>query len=217
MSDEGREDWLVERFERIGAVELGHFVAISGLHFDRYVVKDLVTSYPRLLDELANHMVLINDRQWAGKVDLVVAPAVGAVVLGGMLANHLNCRFVFTEKDSEDNHKIRDSLSGLIRGSRVLVSEDIVTSGKTVLEVASLVSDQGAVVVGASVLWVRGKDVRTVFPVVSLINKVLPDWDEKVCPLCKRFQPIRTDLGHGGEFLAMYGTDPINWPANKLS
>lgn len=216
VSDEGRENWLIERLEKIGAIQSGHFVGKSGLHLDRYVVKDLITSDPVLLDELANLSVLINDRNWGNQVELVVSPAIGAIVLGGMVAHHLGCRFAFTEKDSDGVHKIRDSFRKLVRpNSKVLVVEDIITSGNTVREVVSLVRDQGAYVIGASALWVRGKDVTTDFHLVSLIQKTLPDWSEESCPLCKDRVPFKLELGHADDFLSKYGATPSWWPANR--
>lgn len=212
---EEREDWLVERFERVGAIERGHFVGKSGRHLNTYVVKDMITKDPVLLDELANLLVLQNDRHWSVSVGMVVSPAAGAILLGGMVAHHLGCNFVFTEKDGQGRHSFRPSFSQLLPESKVLIVEDIVTSGGTISEVADLVSSYGANIVDTAALWVRGKEIKFSFPIKSLVKVDLPDWDEKFCPLCAKKELIRTDYGHGKEFLETYGSYPPDWPANK--
>lgn len=216
VSDNGREDWLIERFERGGVIHLsGHFVGKSLFHLDCYVDKDVVTSDPMFMDELANLLVMMNDREWVGKVDLVVAPAVGAILFGGMLAHHLGCRFAFTEK-IDQRQNLRSSFVQLIKQeTRVLIAEDIITKGGTIAQVADEVIKLGGAVVGAAVIWNRGR-AELGFSVRSVISRELPAWEEEKCQLCKEKVPINSQLGHGSDFLLKYGEDPENWPANKM-
>lgn len=219
VEESAREDWLMSMFVRTGALRThGHFVLNSGLHSVSYVDKDSLTYDPSLLHQLANYLVFMNARYFVD-VSLVISPASGAILFGGMVAHQIGCSFAFTEKDSRGNHFFRPSfLEKLDPGNNVLIVEDVVTKGTTIKQIVDILEslaidvnvqtaciwDRSTVPVPLHLQWLR-----------SVVRKSLPEWDERECILCREGREINTVLGHGREFLNKYGSDPMNWPANN--
>jgi len=217
LAEEEREDWFISRFEKYGAVVLkGHFVGASGVHFDCYIDKDLINSDPVFVEELANFLVLVNNDRWMNQIDLVIAPASGAILFGGFIAYHLSCNFAFTKK-LDGQEVLRPSFRKLVRKDcRILIAEDIMNRAKSVREVAAEVQriNPSAKIVGAAVIWDRG-GVELPFPTRAVVSKRLPFWEAKNCDLCRRKIKINPELGHGREFLEQFSLNPSYWPANK--
>ncbi len=213
----GNEAWFISRFEQTGAImKSGHFVGKSGLHLDSYVENDLITSEPELVSELVSTLVSIHSKAWFDRVDLVIAPAGGAELFGGMLALEIGCKFAFTVKQ-EGKQTLQRSFYRLVQGRiRVLLADDILTTGETLRELARAVESFEAEVVGAAVIWKRS-DPNLDYPIAAIVDKKLPNWSEESCILCQQGVRIRTDVGHGLDFVGKYGMNPVNWPANRVA
>lgn len=219
------ESWAVRGFERNLAVETGHFVLTSKplgsdlkRHSGHYVNKDFAGSDPRFVVDLAGRILRIAPEEWHS-VNLVVAPATGAISFGFALAWHIGCRFLFCEQEG-DEFVFKRGFGGLIprimpARYRALVAEDIITSGRTVNGTIKLVQDSGGIVVGAAVEWLRGELDLGPILLLAGVNKMFPSFPAETCHLCRAGVPINAEPGHGDEFLAEYGSDPANWPANK--
>src|SRR3972149_6659494 len=138
--------------ESTGAVNSGHFVLTSGRHIGRYINKDFVSAYPRILDSLAK-TVAKNFRSF--KVDVVASSATGAIVCGNRVAEHLGrgINSIYTEQ-IDNKFVFRRNYSKFVKPkTRVLIIDDIVTTGRTTRSMIKAVKNLGGVVVGIGLIW----------------------------------------------------------------
>ncbi|HDH31440.1 MAG TPA: phosphoribosyltransferase [Candidatus Wolfebacteria bacterium] len=193
-----------------------HIVYTSGRHGAVYINKDAVYPYTKKIQELceiiATHFYYpVGSFIKVVDIEVVVAPAIGGVILSQWVADHLTYLkgrqvfSVYAEKIGDKNFIIKRGYDKLIPGKSVLVVEDILTTGASAKKVVELTRAIGGNVVGLGVLCNRGgitpKDVGDVPELFALINIELDSWDEKDCPLCEQKIPINTDVGKGREFL----------------
>lgn len=154
------------------------------------------------------------NRLYDDKIEVVVAPVIGAVVIGFAVAYHLSqlhpgstVYSVYAEKDG-DGFSLNRGYDRLVGNRRVAIIEDIITSGDTVKRVIECVHNAGGRVKAVGCLWNRAGTTAEKLGVDSftaLIDRTLPKWSatpDDPCPLCALEVPINTDLGHGAEFLA---------------
>jgi orotate phosphoribosyltransferase len=185
-----------------------HIVYTSGKHGDSYVNKDAVYPHTRATSQLCLSIAM--EFKDLG-VDVVVAPAIGAVILSQWIAFHLTnltdreVLAVYAEKD-DDRFVIKRGYDRLIDGKNILVVEDVLTTGGSVRKVVEACRNSGAHVLGVGALCNRGdvqaKDIGSVPVLHSLVEVNLSAWDEASCPLCERKVPVNTGVGKGREFLA---------------
>jgi len=157
-----------------------------------------------------------------GKAEVVVGPEKGGILLSHCVGayldtwNHNDNSFpgevvsVYAEK-SGDEFVFGRGYDQFIPGKRILIVEDVLTTGGSVKRVINAVGKLGGIVVGVSAICNRGgvteADLGVVPPAVppslrALVKVDLQDWDEVECPLCEQGVPINTNLGKGKEFLA---------------
>ena len=141
------QDQLIEIFQKTGALLEGHFILTSGRHSPTYFQCAKVLQYPEYLQKFSNEIV--NYFQDIN-VDIVITPAVGGIVLGTEIGRQLNKQSIFAEREQ--------GVMTLRRGfeinpeTNVLVIEDVITTGGSVVEVIELVKNSGANVIGVGVL-----------------------------------------------------------------
>lgn len=174
---------MIGELEESGALKRGHFMLSSGRHSDTYFQCALLLAEPRVAVEVGR---AIADKV-EGPVDLVACPAVGAVVAGFAVALALGCRMVFTER-VEGLMRLRRGL-GIEPGSRVLVVEDVITSGGSALEVADLVERAGASVTAVACVVNRGSQIMG-YPLISLEHLPTSSYAPEECPLCREGVPL---------------------------
>jgi len=173
-------------FEETGAYLHGHFRLTSGLHSGEYLQCAKVLAHPahaeRLGRELAKEIkVLIGN----AAVDVVVAPAMGGIVIGHEVARALNARSLFTERDASSNEMTLRRGFEIHPGESALVIEDVITTGGSTKEVVELVRAAGAKVLAAgSIIDRSGGRADVGAPGVSLeiLNPVT--YQPEDCPLC---------------------------------
>ena len=208
------EEKALELISSTEALHEGHFVLASGLHSGHFVSKDDVSTIPDVLEQLAHD---IAEYFWETYPEVVAAPAVGAIALGNRVAENrgLLTRSIFAEQEG-DKFVFRRGYSRLIQaGTKVLVVEDVITTGKTTRAMIEAVNELGGKVVGVGLIWNRGQEDFEV-PVFACVNKAFPNFDPEKCPLCCEGIPIDTQVNkHGQEFLDKYEEDPAGWPANR--
>lgn len=178
---------IMEVMERRGAVLRGHFVLSSGRHSDLFVQKFRVLEEPRLAQRFGEAIAA----QFGNDFDVVASPAVGAVVLGFSAALAGDARFVFAER-AGDHLAFRRGFH-IEPHERVLVVEDVITTGGSAKEVVDLVRSAGGDVVGVGALIERGDPTRP--PNVGAASKALlhlsvGSWAAAECPLCESQEPI---------------------------
>lgn len=177
---------IEEMFHETNALQKGHFLLTSGLHSDTYLQCALVLQYPHLAQKLAEAMA----QQLAGqKIDVVVGPAMGGVTWAYQLGLTLGCRAIFTER-SEDVMTLRRGFS-IAHGERVLVAEDVSTTGGSAQEVVRLMEGSGGQVAGVALIVDRTAGALDFgVPYYSLYQLRPQTWNRENCPLCQANQPF---------------------------
>jgi orotate phosphoribosyltransferase len=176
---------LLAILQQTGALLEGHFQLTSGLHSPRYLQCARVLQYPE-------------HAEWAGKaiaahfagdkVSAVVAPAIGGIIVAHEVARALGVRALFTERQS-GTMTLRRGFE-IASGEKILVVEDVVTTGGSTRETVEAVTRAGGKVVGAGSLIDRsGGGVDVGVPRVALLTLDVPTYDPSTCPLCREGSP----------------------------
>lgn len=180
MNDPMTDEEILSALQAAQALRTGHFVLTSGRHSDRYVQCARILEDPALTTSLAKTAVrrLPDDVQ----VDLVAAPAVGGLIIGFAVAQALGVKFIFSEREG-GVMTFRRSFE-VPAGARVLIVEDVVTTGGSVAEVIDLVRAAGGVPVGVLSLIHRGGVPVFDIPFWPLLRLEVESWEPGSCPLC---------------------------------
>ena len=177
---------VLERFRRVGALLEGHFRLTSGLHSPGYMQCALVLQHPREAEacgaEIAAKVRDLN-------AHVVLSPALGGIVIGQEVGRALGVRAIFAERQ-DSTLTLRRGFS-LEPGERVLVVEDVVTTGKSTRETIEVARAAGATVVGAAAIIDRGAGQQNLdVPFRALAAVSLPTYEPVSCPLCAAGQPV---------------------------
>jgi orotate phosphoribosyltransferase len=171
---------VLDLYRATGALRRGHFALSSGRHSDTYLQSALVLQWPRLAEALGRALA----EPFAGRVEVVVAAAVGGLLIGHEIARELGVRMVFAERDG-GAMRLRRSFA-LASGERALLAEDVITTGGSAREVAGLVTAAGAVPVGLAAIVDRRPEPATEPPTAVVLARVAAaSWDPAGCPLCQ--------------------------------
>jgi orotate phosphoribosyltransferase len=184
-----RPENVLQLLESVGAIRQGHFELSSGLHSDTYVQCALVLQYPNYAEQLGAALAA----EFTGLViEAVVSPALGGVILGHEVARALGksgqgrgVPALFVERDSSGTMCLRRGFS-IEPGQRVLVVEDVWTTGGSTFETIRVVEEAGGLVVGAGALIDRsGATIE--FPVTAeaLVQLHISNYEPAICPLCR--------------------------------
>ncbi len=169
--------------ESTGAVREGHFLLSSGLHSDRYCQCAALFERPEAGGELA-WLMAARLKASGLEADVILAPALGGILWGYALAGALEIRSLFAERPSGEGFELRRGFE-LAKGSRVILAEDVVTTGKSVSELVPLVEGAGAKVVAfASVVDRSGGTFKPGAPFVSLVELEFQTHKPEECPMC---------------------------------
>lgn len=173
-----------ELFTRHGALLKGHFLLSSGLHSDRYLQCALVLAEPKAAEELGRALAAT----LTVKPDMVVSPAMGGLMIGHEVARALGVRHFFTER--VDGTVLLRRGFALKPGEKVLVVEDVVTTGKSTKEVFEVIRAAGAQVAGACSIIDRSEGKAALgVPYAALWTVSVPAWTPDACPPCKAGVP----------------------------
>jgi orotate phosphoribosyltransferase len=172
---------ILKIFKETGALLEGHFILTSGLHSDRYFQCAKVLQYPWHAEALCRG---IADHFEDAKIDVVVSPAVGGVIVGQETARLLHVRSIFTER-VEDKMTLRRGFA-VRPGEKALVAEDVTTTGGSVKEVMETVREAGGEVIAVTGLVDRsGGKASFDVPYFSLLQMEAPNYPPDDCPLCR--------------------------------
>ena len=172
-----------EIFKKSGAFLQGHFLLTSGLHSPGYLQCALVCQDPAVCAQLCAE--LAKPFRGAG-VNAVIGPAMGGIVLAYEMARALGVRGLFTERDENGRMVLRRGFA-LERGEKVLVAEDVMTTGGSAAELIEVAAAAGVEVVGVVALVDRGGAARFEGRRVAYALKVeLPTYQPAECPLCRQ-------------------------------
>lgn len=179
------DDEVQRSLEEARAILTGHFKLTSGRHSDRYVQCARVLEDPALVTRLAQ---AIAHRLGDQPVDLVAAPAVGGIIIGFAVAQALGVNFIFSER--EDGKMTFRRGFHVPEGARVLVVEDVVTTGGSVAEVIELVRAAGGVPVAVASLIDRGGPKAFDAALFPLLRLQVESWEPQNCGLCAAEVPL---------------------------
>jgi orotate phosphoribosyltransferase len=180
------QEAVLDLFRKSGALLEGHFRLSSGLHSDRYLQSALVLQYPEFAAALGHALA---ERTAHLQATVVLSPALGGIVIGQEVGRALGVRALFAER--EDGRLTLRRGFDLAPSDRVLVVEDVMTTGGSTRETAAVAEACGAHVVGAAGIVDRGADPSSLgLPLQALVRLVVPTYPPESCPLCARGEVI---------------------------
>lgn len=173
-----------------GALLKGHFLLSSGLHSDQYMQSALILQHPEDAEELGKRLA----QEFPMKVDAVISPAIGGLIIGHEVARAKGVRAIFSEKDDQGKPILRRGFS-INPHEKILVIEDVITTGLSTSEVIKLVENTGGELVGVgSIVNRSGKSNEQLAKwgdkVKSLLTIEVKQWTSGECHLCKEGVPV---------------------------
>jgi orotate phosphoribosyltransferase len=182
MSDE-----IYKIFQKSGALLEGHFQLTSGLHSPTYFQCARVLQYPEY-NRLLGEKIVSHFR--SQPINVVISPAIGGIVVGQEVGRQLDVRTIFAER-KDGNMQLRRGFE-LKPGEKVLVCEDVVTTGGSVFEVLNLVKIQGAEVAGVGVIVDRSNGtVDFSVDYKALVQLKAETYTPESCPFCQKGDPVQ--------------------------
>jgi orotate phosphoribosyltransferase len=181
-------DELLDLFRKSGALLEGHFRLTSGLHSTGYLQCALVLQHPQHAEALGTEIARLTR---ALRATVVLSPALGGVVIGHEVGRALGVRAMFAERQDGTLTLRRGFMLG--EADRVLVVEDVVTTGGSTRETMQVARASGAQVVGAASIVDRSGSARggnLGVPFSSLLDVALPTYEPEACPLCAQGLPV---------------------------
>jgi len=198
---EVREKIHLEILRRTGAYRgSDHFLLPSGHHAPEFIDKALVTTEPSFTEGLG---VVIAKQFAEWPTDVVLSTGLGALILAHCVARALPGRplLVYATKGvgsatgPQRRVRLPDEFERIIgRGTKVLIVEDLITTGETLKLLIELVERQGGTVTGIACLWQRNSKVDLGKPVFSLVKRDFPTYDPESCPLCRGGKPLNREF-----------------------
>ncbi len=189
---------VIQKFRETGALLEGHFVLTSGLHSAIYLQCARVLQHPRVAEEFGRS---IAEHFQTETIQTVASPAIGGLIIGHEVARALGARFIWTEREGGEMVLRRGFSVSL--GERVLVVEDVVTTGGSTRETVAALQAHGAKVIAAASIIDRSSGKADVgVPRIALATLDVPSVEPANCEACKRGElPVkpgsRKALAHG--------------------
>ena len=181
-----RSQEVIQKFKETSALLEGHFVLTSGLHSTIYLQCALVLQHPREAENFGNS---IADHFRSENIQTVAAPAIGGLIIGHEVARALGARFIWTER--ENGQMVLRRGFSVSAGEKVLVVEDVVTTGGSTRETVVALERNGAKVVAAASIIDRSSGKADVGVArIALATLDVPSVDPAVCEPCKRGEPV---------------------------
>ena len=179
---------VMKKFEQAGAIKKGHFKLTSGVHSDTYIQCAQVMQYPGFMHNLCSEL----GRKFRGEdIDVIIGPAIGGIIISHVMAQVLGpwVRAIFTEREN-GKMTLRRSFE-IKKDEKVLVVEDVTTTGGSVKEVIDIAKERGGQVVGVGVLIDRsGGRIDFGVKMKSLLTLDIKSYQPGECPLCKKGIPV---------------------------
>ncbi len=185
-----------------------HFVYITGDHGSGWIDKDAVFPHTRYLSRLGELLAQAVERL---RPEIVCGPATGGLTVAQWTAHHLGVLCCFTEHGKADpktglpgRFGLHRGYDQLVAGRRVLVVDDVVSTGQSIRQTLTAVRDDGGQIVGAGAFVSRGNVAAAgigMSDFIYLLEHKIPCWPAARCQLCKSGVPVNTRFAHGQEFV----------------
>ena len=180
------ETQVLDLFRQAGALLEGHFKLSSGLHSDRYLQSALVLQHPDFAEQLGRALAARLEHL---QPTVILSPALGGIVVGQEVGRAMRVRAIFAER--QDGKLMLRRGFTLAPSDRVIVVEDVITTGLSTRETIDAAEAAGAQVLGAASIIDRGSDAsRLNVPLQSLVRMQVPAYAPDVCPMCAAGQPV---------------------------
>jgi orotate phosphoribosyltransferase len=180
---------IVKLMERSGALMSGHFELASGLHSDKYIQCALLLQDPERAQRVGQELAALLRGSLGGMVaSVVVSPALGGVVIGHEVARALGCRDIFTERVA-GKMTLRRGFE-IAGGEKVVVVEDVTTTGGSIREVVEVVQAHGGELAAVGLIVNRAGSLDFGAPLVYLVKAEIENHKPETCPLCKNGVPV---------------------------
>lgn len=164
----------IEFLKHHGALEEGHFVLASGRHSAHYVKKAKLIQHPRVVQDLIE--AVVPRLRALGDIDVVLSPAVGGIPVGQQVGLALGCRTIYSERDADNQLALKRGFE-ILPGERVLLVEDVITTGGTLVELEKFTRATGGTIAGTFVVVNRsGLTELLGRPVVSCMEIIFPTY-----------------------------------------
>ncbi len=181
-----KENEILAILDSTGARQTGHFLLTSGRHSGEYMQCAKLFIDTKISEKLCKALAKKINK---AKVDCVLSPALGGILMGYELARALDCPNYFAER-VDGAFALRRGFA-LEKGAKVIVAEDVITTGGSVKEVIELAHTLGAEVIGVAVIVDRsGGKVDFGIPLHSLWQTNIATYDSTTCPYCKKGEPL---------------------------
>ncbi|MGL4451632.1 MAG: orotate phosphoribosyltransferase [Sarcina sp.] len=177
---------VIETLKEAGALLEGHFLLSSGKHSNRYCQCAKVLQHPEKAEKVLS---VVADKLKEANIecDLVVGPAMGGVIVAYELGRQLGKPAIFTERENGEM-TLRRGFE-IKEGQKVIITEDVVTTGKSFKEAAAVIEAHGGEVVAVICMVDRTSEKVTDYPMFSSVKLEIETYDADNCPLCKEGIP----------------------------
>jgi len=170
-----------------GVLLTGHFLLTSGRHSDKYMQCAKIFVNAELSEKLCGELA---ELYRADNVDVVIGPAIGAIIMSYEVSRQLGVPNIFAEREASGEMCLRRGFS-ITPGQRVLIVEDVVTTGGSVKEVVKIVQDMGGEIVGiGSIVDRTGGKIDFGVPYKSVLSMEVLSYEPDDCPICKVGEPL---------------------------
>jgi orotate phosphoribosyltransferase len=184
---------IVQLLKETGAMKEGHFLLSSGRHSDQYFQCAQLFMNPdkaKLGISVVRDAILKDVQKGVFGIDAVVGPAMGGIIAAYELGSQLGLPAFFTERNDEGKMTLRRGFT-VFEGQRILIAEDVITTGKSSAETAAVLESHGAQIVAlACVVDRRTDEIHLKWPIYSAVKVEAISWDPCDCSLCKKNIPI---------------------------
>ena len=185
---------LLRLLQETGAMLEGHFLLTSGRHSNVYIEKFRILENPRALDDVCRAMSETVQNQ---NIELVLGAAIGGILIAGGVGRYLDVKHIFSER-VDGKMELRRGFS-ITKGQRIIIVEDIITTGGSVFELIQLAKDYEAEIVHVVNLVDRSSgEVNFEVPTTALLTIPSESWEPEDCPLCQQGVAI-TQRGRTGK------------------
>lgn len=174
------DNMVIDILKECDALLEGHFLLSSGKHSDKYVQCAKLLQYP---DKAEKVLKVVVDKIKDLDFDLLVGPAMGGIIVAYEIGRQTGKPCIFTER-VDGNMALRRGFK-ITKGQKILITEDVVTTGKSSMETANLLEDLGGKVIGVCCIADRGESSMT-YPIYSATKIKIKSYDKDLCPLCKK-------------------------------
>ncbi|MCV3769501.1 MAG: orotate phosphoribosyltransferase [Wolbachia pipientis] len=171
---------IIREFEEVGAILRGHFVLSSGLHSSIYIQCAKVFEDPSMAIKICALLVHKIKKELNSSIDLVLSLAIGGIIVGYEIGKQLGIKTIFCERVN-GKFELRRGFE-IKQGEKLLLVEDVITTGKSSLEAVECVEDMGGEIVAEASIIKRNSEMQLPFPIISLLELNIKNYREPELP-----------------------------------